>query len=175
MTTLHPLYNLKEWIEENRHILKPPVGNKVVWQDGEFIVMIVGGPNSRKDYHINHTPEFFYQVEGDITLKLMVDGEPQDVRIKEGDIYLLKSGVPHGPQRGENTIGVVIEQKRPEGMMDSLIWYCESCNAPMYKEDFAMGNIETDMSKIFERYYNDKDLCTCDHCGTVMEPPKAIK
>ena len=62
--------NFQKWIEEHRHLLKPPVGNKVVWKDGDFIVMVVGGPNSRKDYHYNETPEFFYQVEGDIVAEL---------------------------------------------------------------------------------------------------------
>ena len=106
-------FNLNQWIDEHRHLLKPPVGNKQVYMgNDDYIVMVVGGPNARKDYHLNQTPEFFYQVEGNITLKLMVDGKPQDVNINEGDIYLLPPNVPHSPQRGANTVGLVIEQKR---------------------------------------------------------------
>jgi 3-hydroxyanthranilate 3,4-dioxygenase len=169
---LYPKFNFKEWIEENRHLLKPPVGNKCVWQNGEFIVMVVGGPNARKDYHLNQTPEFFYQVEGNITLKLMVDGKPQDVNINEGDIYLLPPNVPHSPQRGANTVGLVIEQKRPGDMEDGLAWYCENCNHELYRESFMVKNIETDMPAIFNRFFSNEELLTCDNCGTKMEPPK---
>ena len=70
MNLVQPL-NFKKWIDEHRHLLKPPVGNKQVWDNGEYIVMVVGGPNNRKDYHYNETPEFFYQVEGDMVLKII--------------------------------------------------------------------------------------------------------
>ena len=119
MSKLFPVINFKQWIDDNRELLKPPVGNKCVY-NGDYIVMVVGGPNSRKDYHLNQTPEFFYQVEGDIVLKIIDDGEPKDIHIREGEIYLLPPNVPHSPQRGANTIGLVIEQKRPEGMEDGL-------------------------------------------------------
>ena len=103
MSKLVSPLNIKAWIEENRALLKPPVGNKCVWNDGEFIVMVVGGPNNRKDYHYNETPEFFYQLEGDIILKIIDNGVAKDVHIKEGDIYLLPAKIPHSPQRGANT------------------------------------------------------------------------
>ncbi|GAA4290207.1 3-hydroxyanthranilate 3,4-dioxygenase [Aestuariibaculum suncheonense] len=175
MSKLVSPLNFKAWIEENRHLLKPPVGNKVVWKDGDFIVMVVGGPNSRKDYHYNETPEFFYQVEGDIVLKIIDNGEPKDVHIKEGDIYLLPPKVPHSPQRGANTVGLVIEYKRPEGMKDALLWFCESCTTKLYEEDFALENIEIDMPKIFDKYYSDLEKRTCQNCGATMEPPKKVK
>ena len=174
MNLVSPI-NFKEWIEENRHLLKPPVGNKVVWQDGDFIVMVVGGPNNRKDYHYNETPEFFYQIEGDIILKIIDNGTPKEVHIKEGDIYLLPPKVPHSPQRGANTVGLVIEYKRPEGMRDALLWFCESCTTQLYEEDFTVENIETDMPKIFDKYYSDKDKRKCPNCGKLMEPPKKVK
>jgi 3-hydroxyanthranilate 3,4-dioxygenase len=167
--------NFKAWIEENRHLLKPPVGNKVVWKDGEFIVMVVGGPNSRKDYHYNETPEFFYQVEGDIVLKIIENGTPKDVHIKEGDIYLLPSKVPHSPQRGANTVGLVIEYQRHEGVRDALLWFCESCTTKLYEEDFTVKNIETDMPIIFDKYYGDEEKRTCPNCCEVMQPPKKVK
>lgn len=171
MTKLFQPLNFKEWIDDNRHLLKPPVGNKVVYEDGDFIVMVIGGPNSRKDYHYNETPEFFYQLEGDITLKIQDDGRARDVPIKEGEIYLLPPKVPHSPQRAANTIGLVIEQKRPDGMLDGLQWYCENCNHSLYEEKFALDNIETDMPVIFKNYYNDSEKRTCENCGAMMEPP----
>jgi len=167
--------NFKDWIEENRHLLKPPVGNKVVWKGGDFIVMVVGGPNSRKDYHYNETPEFFDQVEGDIVLKIIDKGTPKDVHIKEGDIYLLPPKVPHSPQRGANTVGLVIEYKRPEGMRDALLWFCENCVTKLYEEDFTVQNIETDMPKIFDNYYSNHDKRTCPNCTAIMQPPQKVK
>lgn len=172
MSKLYQPINFKKWINENRHLLKPPVGNKCVYDDGDYIVMVIGGPNSRKDYHYNETPEFFYQVEGDITLKIQDNGRAVDVPIKEGEIYLLPPKVPHSPQRGPNTIGLVIESKRPEGMMDGLQWYCENCNHQLYKEPFALQNIETDMPVIFKEYYNNLEKRTCKNCGAIMEPPQ---
>lgn len=105
-------FNFKQWIDEHRHLLKPPVGNATVYQDTEFIIMVVGGPNSRKDYHYNEGEEFFYQLEGDITVKVIDEGVPRDIHIKEGEIFLLPPKTPHSPQRGENTVGLVIERKR---------------------------------------------------------------
>lgn len=174
MSKLVSPLNFQQWIDEHRHLLKPPVGNKQVWENGDYIVMVVGGPNSRKDYHYNETPEFFYQVEGDIVLKIIDHGVPKDVHIKEGDIYLLPPKVPHSPQRGANTVGLVIEYPRGEGVMDALEWYCENCNTPLYREEFALDNIETDMPKIFNSYYSDADKCTCSNCGTVMEKPAPV-
>lgn len=172
MSKLVSPLNFKAWIDENRHLLKPPVGNKCVWNDGEYIVMVVGGPNSRKDYHYNETPEFFYQVEGDMVLKIIDDGEQKDVHIKEGDIYLLPGKVPHSPQRAANTVGLVIEMPRAEGVLDALEWYCENCNTALYREEFALDNIVTDMPIIFDKYYSDKNKCTCSNCGTTMQEPK---
>ena len=145
MSNLVSPLNIKAWIEENRALLKPPIGNKCVWNDGEFIVMVVGGPNNRKDYHYNETPEFFYQLEGDIVLKIIDNGIAKDVHIREGDIYLLPSKVPHSPQRGANTVGIVIEYKRPKDIQDALEWYCENCNHQLFRAPFTLNNIETDI------------------------------
>ena len=103
-------FNFKKWIDENRHLLKPPVNNKVVYKDAEFIVMVVGGPNSRKDYHYNESEEFFYQLEGDIKVIIQEDGKAVEVDIKEGDIFLLPPKIPHNPIRFKNTIGLVMEK-----------------------------------------------------------------
>ena len=107
--------NFKEWINEHRHLLKPPVGNQVVYQDTEFIIMVVGGPNIRKDYHINKGEEFFYQLEGNMILRIREKGKPKDIPINEGEIFLLSPNIPHSPQRFENTVGLVVERKRHEG------------------------------------------------------------
>ena len=167
-----PPINFKKWIDENRHLLKPPVGNKEVYENGDMIIMVVGGPNGRKDYHYNETPEFFYQVEGDITVKIIEDGEFSDVHIKEGEIFLLPAKVRHSPQRPANTVGLVIEQKRGEEAIDALEWYCESCNNLLARKEFAVKNIVTELPVKMEEFFSDEAARTCDECGTVMEKPE---
>ncbi len=173
MGILAPI-NFKKWIDVHRHLLKPPVGNKMVYEDADFIVMVVGGPNSRKDYHFDEGEEFFYQVEGTMTLKIIENGKPRDIPIQAGEIFLLPPRVPHSPQRPANTIGLVIERKRTEGEMDGFQWYCEKCGNKLYEEFVPLTNIVTQLPPIFERFYNNADHCTCKKCGTKMEkPPKA--
>jgi 3-hydroxyanthranilate 3,4-dioxygenase len=164
-------FNLKAWIDEHRHLLKPPVGNKVVWQDAEFQVMIVGGPNARKDYHIEEGEELFYQIEGDIVVKVIEDGKPRDVLIREGDIFLLPPHVPHSPQRGPNTVGMVIERMREEKEIDHLRWYCESCGEILRDATFHCKDLGTQLKPVIEGFMADVGARTCKKCGTVMEPP----
>lgn len=168
-------FNFMKWIDENRHLLKPPVNNKVVYKDAEFIIMVVGGPNSRKDYHYNESEEFFYQLEGDITVQIQENGKAVKVPIKQDEIFLLPPKVPHNPMRGPNTIGLVIERKRRETEKDGLMWFCEKCNHKLYDEYFMLTNIATQFQGVFEKFYNNKDLLTCKKCGHVMEPPPVIK
>ncbi|MBR9978294.1 MAG: 3-hydroxyanthranilate 3,4-dioxygenase [Bacteroidetes bacterium] len=170
MYSLHGI-NFREWIDEHRHLLKPPVGNRQVFENAEFIVMVVGGPNERKDFHYNEGEEFFYQVEGDMVLRVMDDGTPRDVTIREGDIYLLPPHVPHSPQRPAHTVGLVIERKRREGERDGLLWFCEQCNEKLHEEYFVLDNIVTQMPPIMERFFASEKLRTCRSCGTIMQAP----
>ena len=168
-------FNFKKWIDENRHLLKPPVNNKVVYKDTEFIVMVVGGPNARKDFHFNESEEFFYQLEGNITVKIQEDGKSVDVPINEGDIFLLPPTVPHNPMRGSNTIGLVMERKRREGEKDGLLWFCEKCNHKLYEEYFVLTDIQNQFQGVFSKFYGSEDLRTCKKCGHVMQPPEPVK
>ncbi|MGB0714703.1 MAG: 3-hydroxyanthranilate 3,4-dioxygenase [Phycisphaerae bacterium] len=166
-------FNLKAWIDEHRHLLKPPVGNAQVFKDSDFIVMIVGGPNKRKDFHVNPTEEFFYQIEGDINLGLMVDGQRQDVPIREGEVFLLPPMIPHSPQRPGNTVGMVVERKRPEGQHDHLRYYCEQCGDILFDPDFYLTDIVKQLKPLMEQFWGDESLRTCKRCGAVMQPPSA--
>ena len=168
-------FNFKKWIDENRHLLKPPVNNKVVYADSEFIVMVVGGPNARKDHHYNESEEFFYQLEGNIMVKIQEEGKAVNVPINEGEIFLLPPKVPHNPIRGENTVGLVIERKRRDNEKDGLLWFCEKCNHKLYEEYFPLSNIMTQFQEVFARFYGSEELRTCKNCGTVMEPPVSVK
>lgn len=167
-------FNFKKWIDDNRHLLKPPVNNKVVYKDAEFIVMVVGGPNSRKDFHYNESEEFFYQLEGDIIVTIQEDGKAIQVPIKEGDIFLLPPKVPHNPIRFKNTVGLVVERKRREGEMDGLMWFCEKCNHKLFDEKFVLNDIASQFQGVFEKFYNSQELRTCKTCGYIMEPPPII-
>jgi 3-hydroxyanthranilate 3,4-dioxygenase len=171
MTVQRP-FNFKKWIDDNRHLLKPPVSNKVVFEDAEFIIMVVGGPNSRKDYHYNESEEFYYQLEGEINVGIQEDGKADMLKIKEGDIFLLPPKVPHSPMRGPNTVGLVIERKRRPGEKDGLLWFCEKCNNKLFEKYFVLTNIMTQFQETFKEFYGSVELRTCKKCGTVMEPPK---
>lgn len=163
-------FNLNKWIEENRDLLKPPVGNKNLYPLGEdFVVMVVGGPNARKDYHYNETEELFYQLEGDINVRIQEDGKAVDIPIKEGEMFLLPAKVPHSPMRGENTVGLVIERVRKEEHTDGLMWFCDNCNNKLHDTYFQLTDIENDFQPRFRAYYASEESRTCNNCGHVME------
>ena len=163
-------FNFLQWIEDNKDLLKPPVGNKCVYTESEdFIIMVVGGPNSRKDYHYNETEEFFYQIKGDIVVRTQQDGKAVDIPIKEGEIFLLPAKVPHSPVRSEGSIGMVIECKRTANERDGLMWFCENCNKPLHDTYFRLTNIEKDFKPRFKEFYASKEMRTCNTCGHMME------
>lgn len=162
--------NFKNWIDENRHLLKPPVGNKVVYDDGDFIIMVVGGPNSRKDYHVDSIEEFFYQVEGDMTLKIIDDKKKVDIKIKEGEIFLLPKNIPHSPQRFENTVGLVVEYKRGPGVFDTFQWYCDFCDHLLYEVNIELKDIVKQLPPLFDTYWENINARTCNICDKVQSP-----
>lgn len=164
-------FNLKKWIDENRDLLKPPVNNKNLYREaGDFIVMIVGGPNARKDYHFNESEELFYQLEGDITVKVQLDGKSKEIQIKEGDMFLLPSNIPHNPIRGEGTVGLVVERVRKgTDLSDGLMWFCDKCNHKLHEFRFPLEDVEKDFLSRFKEFYSSKELRTCDKCNHEME------
>lgn len=169
-------FNFKKWIDENRHLLKPPVGNQQVYKgNDDFIIMVVGGPNARKDYHYNEGEEFFYQVEGDITLKVIDNGHPIIIPIKEGEIFLLPARTPHLPQRPASTVGMVIERYRKPGEKDGFLWFCENCGSKLHEDFIEVTDIVKQLPIVMENFYASEILRTCKTCGQVMSPPeKAI-
>lgn len=159
-------FNLMGWVEENRHLLRPPVLNQTVFKDSDFIVMVVGGPNIRTDYHVDPYEEFFYQLKGNMTLKVVEDGALRDKPISEGNVLLLPPNMPHSPQRPEpESIGLVVERTRPEGVMDSFEWYCENCANRIWRRDVQVNNIVTDLPPVFDEYYHTIADGNCKKCG----------
>lgn len=164
-------FNLQNWINENRDLLKPPVGNKNIYtESGDFIVMIVGGPNARKDYHYNETDEFFYQLEGEISIAIQTAKGKEVVHLSAGDVFLLPAKTPHSPCRTEGSVGLVVESKRLNAnAKDGLLWFCDHCNEKLYEVYFPLENIETDFLPHFKHFYNSVNLRTCKKCGEVMD------
>jgi 3-hydroxyanthranilate 3,4-dioxygenase len=161
-------FNLMAWIEDNREHLRPPVCNKQMFIGSEFIVQIVGGPNSRDDFHHDEGPELFYQIEGEMLLKTVQDGQFVDIPIRAGEIFLLPPRVPHSPQRFANTVGLVVERQRAAHELDGFMWFCRSCGHKLHEEFLHVSDIVVDLPPVFERFYSDADARRCDRCGTVM-------
>ncbi len=163
--------NLQRWIDEHRHLLKPPVGN-TCFVDGDFIVMLVGGPNQRSDYHIDEGPEFFHQLEGEMVLRIQEDGRARDIPIRAGEMFYLPPRVPHSPQRMAGSAGLVVERRRLPGERDGLVWFCRQCNHRLYEEYFVLESIEKDFPPVFERYYGSREARTCSACGHIDPVPE---
>ena len=163
-----PPINFKQWIEDNKDSLKPPVCNKVVYEDTEFIIMVVGGPNTRKDYHVDEGEEFFYQLKGKMILRIIQNNKPKDIQINEGEIFLLPSKIPHSPQRFENSVGLVIERKRTKDELDGFQWYCDHCNNLLYEKFFTLTDIVKDLPIVFDGFWGNKEYRTCSECGKIL-------
>ena len=172
MEIMNP-FNLFKWIEDNRSLLKPPVGNKNLYiESGDYIIMIVAGPNARKDYHYNETEELFYQIEGDIIVKTQQGGKLFEYEIKEGEMFLLPQKIPHSPVRSKGSIGLVIERKREKQHKDGLMWFSDTANELLYEEYFHLTDVEKDFLPVFKRFYSDEKLRTCPKTGEIMEIDK---
>jgi 3-hydroxyanthranilate 3,4-dioxygenase len=168
-----PPFDFKQWIESHRELLKPPVGNKLLFPVDDFVIMIVGGPNARSDYHVDPGQEFFYQVEGDMVLRTVQQGRSVDIPIRQGEMFLLPANLPHSPQRFPDTVGLVIERWRQAGELDGLQWYCENCHHKLYEEFFPLTDIETQFPPVFQRYYDSIEHRICSQCGTVAPVPES--
>lgn len=163
--------NLQQWVDEHRHLLKPPVGNKCI-VDGDFMIMVVGGPNTRTDYHWDEGPEWFLQLEGDMVLRVQDQGIRRDILIRAGDMFYLPPRTPHSPRRPAGSVGLVVERKRLAHERDGLLWYCPECNHQLHEEYFTLHDIERDLPPVFERFYQSLPARTCTLCGTVHPLPE---
>jgi 3-hydroxyanthranilate 3,4-dioxygenase len=161
-------FSFMKWIDEHRDRLKPPVCNQVVFEDSEFIVMVVGGPNRRTDFHWDPGEELFYQIEGDMLLKTVQEDRIVDVPIREGEMFLLPAEVPHSPQRFPDTVGLVIERRRRPEEKDGFMWFCEKCHHKLYEEYLHVSDIVAQLPPVFDRFYGDRKNLRCDRCGHEM-------
>ena len=170
-----PPINLTKWIDEHRHLLKPPVGNRYVYDGTDFFVMIIGGPNARNDFHVTNSEEFFHQLKGDVVVRIREEGHIKDVALREGETLFIPGNVPHSPTRPPNTIGMVIERRRPPGETEHQQFYCESCGELVYDKEFDCGDIVEHFAQSMEEFWADERLSTCKKCGTRVGKPTPVK
>ncbi|WP_034761808.1 3-hydroxyanthranilate 3,4-dioxygenase [Rossellomorea vietnamensis] len=165
--------NLMQFIEENRDQLKPPVNNKVIWKDAELMVMLLGGPNKRRDFHVDPSEEVFYQIQGSCYVEVInAEGKREVVEVKEGEMFLLPANVPHSPHRVENTIGLVIERNRAQGELEDFVWFCDECDHELHRATIQLTNIEKQVKEAIATFNGNEELRKCENCGYMM-PPEA--
>ena len=164
--TCLPPINLMKWVEEHRDELKPPVGNKYLYDGENFFVMVIGGPNARNDFHITDSEEYFYQVKGDMVVRIIEDGEIKDIPLREGETFFIPPNVPHSPQRPPGTIGVVVERVRPAGETEHVVFFCENCNEVVHDLEFDCKDIVEHFAQAMEDFWADEERATCKNCGT---------
>lgn len=161
-------FNFRDWIDRHADKLKPPVGNQQIWEDTDMMVTVVGGPNQRTDYHDDPVEEFFYQLQGDMVLKVYDQGKFYDVPIRAGDIFFLPAHVRHSPQRPvPGSIGLVVEPKRPAGEKDAFEWYCFECGGLVHRSEVRLESIVRDLPPLYQAFYNDEVARTCSQCNTL--------
>ena len=168
--------NFPRWLAEHAHLLKPPVGNQQVWQESDFMVTVVGGPNGRSDFHDDPVEEFFYQFKGDAYLLLWQAGRYERVDLKEGDIFLMPPHTLHSPQRPmAGSLCLVIERQRPAGECDAFQWCCARCGAVVQRHEVQLEDIVADLPPTYERFYaSSDDARRCKACGE-LHPGRDFK
>jgi 3-hydroxyanthranilate 3,4-dioxygenase len=168
-------FDFQRWIDMNRDLLKPPVGNKSLFDEGGMIVQVVGGPNQRVDFHDDPGDEFFYQLHGDMVLKVVEEGVIRDIPIRAGEVFLLPAHVRHSPQRPvPGSVGLVVENERRPGDLDGFEWFCFGCGALLHRVEISVADIVRDLPPLFAAFYADLSARTCRQCGNIhpgKEPP----
>jgi 3-hydroxyanthranilate 3,4-dioxygenase len=169
--TTQPAVDLMKWIEKHRKDFKPPVANKYLYDGQDFFVMIIAGPNARNDFHITKSEEFFYQLKGDITVRIREGGEIKDHPVREGETFFIPPNVPHSPQRGPGTLGIVVERRRPPGELEHLAFYCENCGELVHDLEFDLSDIVVHFRQMMEDFWANDKIRTCKNCKTRVERP----
>ncbi len=164
-------FNLLDWVAANSEHFKPPVGNKYLYSGRDFFVMIIKGPNARNDFHQVDSEEFFIQLKGDVHVKTIEEGVVKIHKIREGEVFFIPPNVPHSPQRGPDTLGLVVERRRPQGEPEHLIFFCEKCNSLVYDKVFDCKDIVQHFAQAMEEFWADPVLSTCKKCGHRIAKP----
>jgi 3-hydroxyanthranilate 3,4-dioxygenase len=174
-STVMPPIDLRRWIEEHRHELRPPVSNKYLYDGNDFFVMVIAGPNARNDFHVTDSEEYFYQLQGDIVVRIREGGQIKDVPVREGQTFFIPGGVPHSPTRPPGTVGVVVERRRPPGETEHLQFYCDKCGSLVHDLEFDCRDIVEHFSQAMEEFWADQKRSTCRGCGTRVRKPTPVR
>ncbi len=170
-----PAINLPKWIEENRHLFKPPVSNRYLYDGRDFFVMVIVGPNARNDFHLVDSEEYFYQLQGDIKVRIREGDRIVDYPVREGETFFIPPNVVHAPVRPPDTIGVVVERRRPAGEREHVIFYCPNCEALVEDIDFDCADIVQAFSQAMLDFWADDARRTCKSCGAKVQKPEPVK
>uniref|UniRef100_A0A8C9T3K8 3-hydroxyanthranilate 3,4-dioxygenase n=1 Tax=Scleropages formosus TaxID=113540 RepID=A0A8C9T3K8_SCLFO len=149
------LVNVDKWIAENEKAFLPPVCNKLMFFR-QLNIMFVGGPNTRRDYHIEEGEELFYQLRGDMVLKVVENGKHKDVHIREGEMFLLPARIPHSPQRQANTVGLVVERRRLPSELDCLRYYVDNTTDVLFEKWFYCEDLGTQLVPVIQEFLNSE-------------------
>jgi 3-hydroxyanthranilate 3,4-dioxygenase len=175
MTRVQPPINLKNWIEENADKFKPPVSNRYLYDGRDFFVMVIKGPNARNDFHLVDSEEYFYQLKGDIKVRIREGDRIVDHIVREGETFFIPPNVPHSPQRPPDTIGLVVERRRPPGEKEHVIFYCDNCGTLVEDIHFDCADIVDHFSKAMLEFWSDDARRTCKKCGKKVEKAQPVK
>src|SRR3954452_9391205 len=173
--SVQPAINLHKWIEENRELFKPPVSNQYLYDGRDFFVMVIKGPNARNDFHLADSEEYFYQLKGDIKVRIREGDRIVDYLVREGETFFIPPNVPHAPVRPPDTIGVVVERRRPPGEREHVIFYCPNCEALVEDIDFDCADIVQAFSQSMLDFWASDERRTCKNCGTKVEKAEPVK
>jgi len=104
------------------------------------------------------------------------NNEFKDIIITEGSMFLLPPNVPHNPVRFANTVGIVLEQPRPEGSVDTLRWYCgnETCRKVVDEASFHCTDLGSQIKEAVNKFkVSGEERRKCKSCGTLAESAPA--
>ncbi|WP_428265986.1 3-hydroxyanthranilate 3,4-dioxygenase [Haliangium sp.] len=160
------------WVEAS--LARPTAAflhHELFWDQG-FIVKLFDGPtpDQRSDFHINTSPEFFYQLRGDMFCRLREHGRVVDVTVKPGEMFVIPALVPHLNRRAPGSLGLVIHQQRQPGAKDAVAWYCDECGHQLHRVDYDFEDLLAQLPPLVRAFLADDDKRTCGRCGWVMPP-----
>lgn len=150
--------SIPAWLAANTNNFAPPVCNKLMHgPDGQLFVMYVGGPNQRKDFHLEEGEELFYMEKGDMCLRVLEQGVFRDIVIKEGEVFLLPGRIPHSPQRHQGTVGLVVERQRTESEEDCIRYFMEGLPNVLFERWIHCTNLGTQIAPIINEYFASEE------------------
>ena len=158
------------WVEASKERRSDQLLNHDTCWNRELIVKLFDGPTppDRSDFHINTSPELFYQFEGDVFCRLLRDGKFEDHTIGTGQMFYIPPLVPHLNRRPPGSIGLAVHTERAPGALEAVAWYCESCGHQLHRIDYLFKDLLEQLPPLVRAFLADEDKRTCARCGWKM-------